>query len=423
MCAPRGDWLDHDLAQLCYEEVWRVLDKAMEKSRKENAIISDKVKMLDFFNEEVSGRYSGSPMNQGYEALMEEIVAMWGSSVGEDCEKQSLKSTWLNSGLAGDDLFMASTYKDIIATLLATVRQRATLRLNCEVTQISNIRTGVVCVEAADGLKASFDNVIVTAPLGWLKRNELVFSPPLTPKISTAIRSLGYGNLDKVFVRFPHAFWQKMDSKLNKDPNQRLGFMCSPFPIVSLFLSPEYAADTNPGRWHQEMISFSGLPEGFAQPVAKFYLYGHWGRYVTGLVRGMEKGSQEQYRILDHVFQPYYSKLPGYDPTSLRCKPLAFLTTDWTADRFAGYGCYTNLPIGSGDCSGHLEFLREGMGQDRGIWFAGEHTSPLGGLGTVHGAYWSGEEVARRLASRHDMTVNTAQGMPMEGILDDASME
>lgn len=34
---------------------------------------------------------------------------------------------------------------------------------------------------------------------------------------------------------------------------------------------------------------------------------------------------------------------------------------------------------------------------ERGVWFAGEHTSPPGGLGTVAGAYWSGEEAAKRV--------------------------
>lgn len=37
------------------------------------------------------------------------------------------------------------------------------------------------------------------------------------------------------------------------------------------------------------------------------------------------------------------------------------------------------------------------MGEDRGIWFAGEHTSPPGGLGTVIGAYWSGSTLQREL--------------------------
>lgn len=41
--------------------------------------------------------------------------------------------------------------------------------------------------------------------------------------------------------------------------------------------------------------------------------------------------------------------------------------------------------------------MREGMGVERGVWFAGEHTAPFVGLGTTSGAYWSGEAVAGRI--------------------------
>lgn len=300
-----------------------------------------------------------------------------------------------------DNLLVSSTFKDILADLLFLVTNKSALRLGCEVTRIANCRTGVVNIEAADGFRGSFDNVIITAPLGWLKRNEDVFSPPLTPNISSAIHSLGYGNLDKVFIKFPRAFWNT--GYRGRGPEETRS---SPFPIESLFLRPEYAPDTNPAKHRLEIISFSGLPEPFSQPVIMFFIYGQMGRHVTGLVRDMKRDSEEYYRILDDNFRPYYSKLPNYESTSPDCKPSGFMSTDWQNDRFAGYGSFANLPVGSGDCAQHFEALREGMGEDRGIWFAGEHTSPPGGLGTVTGAYWSGEEVAKRVAHRYEITID-----------------
>ena len=80
------------------------------------------------------------------------------------------------------------------------------------------------------------------------------------------------------------------------------------------------------------------------------------------------------------------------------------MSTDWQGDKFAGFGSFTNLPIGSGECLQHFEALGEGMGETRGVWFAGEHTSPPGGLGTVTGAYWSGEQVAKKVARRCNAT-------------------
>ena len=282
-----------------------------------------------------------------------------------------------------------------------------TLRLGCEVTGIANRRIGVVDVEAADGFRGVFNDVVVTAPLGWLKRNESVFSPPVAPRISTAIRCLGYGNLDRVFIKFPRAFWNAQVSKTNGYHGRTPEKIWIPaFPLESLFLRPEYAADTNLAKWRQEIVSLSGLPEPFSQPVIMFFVYGQWGRHITGLVRGMAQDSEEYYQILDDNFRPYYSKLPNYDPYSSECKPLEFLSTDWQDDKFAGFGSFANQPIGSGDCAQHFEALREGLGEDRGIWFAGEHTSPPGGLGTVTGAYWSGEEVAKRVARRYEITID-----------------
>ena len=49
-----------------------------------------------------------------------------------------------------------------------------------------------------------------------------------------------------------------------------------------------------------------------------------------------------------------------------------------------------------------IEALREGM-PDRGIWFAGEHTAPFVALGTVTGAWWSGEGVGRRIAEAYGL--------------------
>jgi hypothetical protein len=46
--------------------------------------------------------------------------------------------------------------------------------------------------------------------------------------------------------------------------------------------------------------------------------------------------------------------------------------------------------------------MRDGDGMsDRGVWFAGEHTAPFVALGTVTGAWWSGEGVAGRIAAAY----------------------
>ncbi|KAL8895926.1 MAG: hypothetical protein Q9207_007949 [Kuettlingeria erythrocarpa] len=427
ICDSNGGWLDSDTARQYYEEEWEILENATDKSHQEAQSLPDSAKMMDFFRQEVEKRRFHAKQPDSYRALMVQIVERWGAFMGSECETQGLKNVWPDAGfgekyggsfvfslknyirlkVSPDNLFMASTYKDIVNDLWLHVSEHVALRLGCEVTAVVNSGTGGLYVEAADGFRGMFDELNITAPLGWLKRNEGVFSPPLSSRISTAIRSLGYGNLDRVFIKFPEAFWNAQVSDANgfhgREPPviQELGF-----PIDSLFLRPEYAADTNPANWRQEIISFSGLPEPFCQPGIMFFVYGQWGRNVTGLVRGMAQDSPEYHKILDDTFRPYYSKLPNYDPDSPKCKPVAFMSTDWQDDKYAGFGSFTNLPTGSGDCLEHFQALREGMGEDRGIWFAGEHTSPPGGLGTVTGAYWSGEEAAKRVGSGYNVTID-----------------
>ena len=46
--------------------------------------------------------------------------------------------------------------------------------------------------------------------------------------------------------------------------------------------------------------------------------------------------------------------------------------------------------------------MREGC-PEQGVWFAGEHTAPFVALGTVTGAYWSGQAVAVRVADAYGM--------------------
>ena len=105
-------------------------------------------------------------------------------------------------------------------------------------------------------------------------------------------------------------------------------------------------------------------------------------------------------------FHPYFSLLPNYSPTSEGCKPTAVLATNWINDEFAGNGSYTTFQV-SGKEEGveldkDIEALREGC-PDRGVWFAGEATAPFVALGTVTGAFWSGEAVGERVAAVHGL--------------------
>lgn len=99
---------------------------------------------------------------------------------------------------------------------------------------------------------------------------------------------------------------------------------------------------------------------------------------------------------------PYFSRLPNYSSADPSRQPIEILATVWANDELAGYGSYANFQTGLERGDEDVEVMRRGM-PDRGVWLAGEHTAPFVALGTVTGAYWAGEGVAKRIAGLYGL--------------------
>ena len=134
--------------------------------------------------------------------LFLDISELWGSFIGGTIYTQSLKFLWLEQCLDGDNKFLASTYEKVLNHVAEPALKEAAISLNTEVTGIKSMiledsRSGVE-IRTATGETHLFDDVVVTVPLGFLKRNKEIFDPPIPSRLSQAIDALGYGNLDKV---------------------------------------------------------------------------------------------------------------------------------------------------------------------------------------------------------------------------------
>ena len=283
-------------------------------------------------------------------------------------------------------MFLASTYKDVLNQISTEALAKSELHLSTKVTTFTpknpSSQGSLVTVTTTENITHVFDEVILTCPLGWLKRNLSAFSPGLPLRIIEAIQHISYGRLEKVYLTFPTAFWVSESSN----------------PFFAQFLSPTYT-DENPENWTIECVNLAMLPGTCAQPTLLFYINGPCAKHVTSLVSGLEPGTDEYKANLDHFFKPYYSLLPNYSASS--CVPTNILATDWQNDEFAGWGSYTTFQTSNASedvqLDKDIEALREGC-PDVGIWFAGEHTAPFVALGTVTGAYWSGQAVGKRVA-------------------------
>lgn len=130
-----------------------------------------------------------------------------------------------------------------------------------------------------------------------------------------------------------------------------------------------------------------------------FYLYGDCSSALVSRSSdeaGMlhPAGPAEEHPLY-RFFLPYIALLPNYSATSPACRPTRMLNTTWQLDDLAGNGSYINYQVPIADAVGDLQRLRQGMGRDRKVWFAGEHTSPAEESGTATGAYLAGQAVAQ----------------------------
>ncbi|XP_077733197.1 peroxisomal N(1)-acetyl-spermine/spermidine oxidase isoform X3 [Canis aureus] len=104
-----------------------------------------------------------------------------------------------------------------------------------------------VLVECEDGGCFPAHHVIVTVPLGFLKEHvDTFFEPPLPTEKADAIRKLGFGTNNKIFLEFEEPFWE---------PG------CQHIQVVWEDMSPlEDVASQLQDVWFKKLIGFWVLP-------------------------------------------------------------------------------------------------------------------------------------------------------------------
>jgi monoamine oxidase len=91
--------------------------------------------------------------------------------------------------------------------LIEGLAGQAEIRFGSAVDQIAHDPKGVTV--AWDGGEATADAAVITVPIGVLKAGTISFSPELPARTTTAIRELGAGLLDKVWLAFDEPFWDR----------------------------------------------------------------------------------------------------------------------------------------------------------------------------------------------------------------------
>jgi hypothetical protein len=184
-----------------------LISQAFRYSRENTAIIDPKVSLMDFFVEKAEGLFMDCEDQEAERKrrTLLKICDFWGSYVGSSTTKQSLKYFWLEECIEGENPFVAGTYTKILEYVAKPALEKADVKLETKVTAIKGRKEEgeKIEVHVEGGDKFEFDEVVMTAPLGWLKSNKDVFVDGLTEDLDKAIDAIGYGALDKVRLPLP----------------------------------------------------------------------------------------------------------------------------------------------------------------------------------------------------------------------------
>jgi monoamine oxidase len=242
---------------------------------------------------------------------------------------------------AGGDLLLPGGYASLLAAL-GTPDEF----LPGHIVHKIRVEKDHVAVETSAG-EIQGDTVVVTLPLGVLKAGKVTFTPELPEAHRLAIARLGFGTLNKLFLRFPKVSW----------PSEPRLF--------------GYVGD----GWWEEWVNF--VPVN-GQPV----LLG----FNAGAVALESESLSEQQLVASamRVLRTMFGRsLPD---------PVQAIATRWGSDPFAGgsYSCYATG-------SSPQDRIALAKPVSRRLIFAGEACS-VRHPATVHGALSSGRSAARILS-------------------------
>jgi monoamine oxidase len=278
-----------------------------------------------------------------------------GSNLSDLSAKQ-----WGSGSGSGSDQSISFGY----GTLLERIAQIHDLpiQLNTWVTRVDTTDADrVAVITSKDGSTIYCRRVIVTVPLGCLKRETIAFEPALPRWKREAIDEMGMGLMNKLIVQFPTCFWGDQIGSFSHACNKRRGrfrfTMCIPPPanILILFVT---------GRFAHEL-------EALADDALLI----------------------EVLTFLRQVF-----------PRATIPDPIRYRFTRWSQDPFA-HGAYSNFIVHAGPHT--IEQLGRATANGRVQW-AGEHANVNDGteqwsFGCVHSAFQSGQRAARTLLQQPEV--------------------
>jgi polyamine oxidase len=268
--------------------------------------------------------------------------------LGENYDSISARYWNLEETWPGDNCYLTGTYQPIINHL----SQNCNIQFDSIVKEVY-FREHDVKIVTQDAIFYS-DFVVITLPLGVLKKNDVVFHPSLPEFKQKAIHKLGMGLFDMIFIKFSTIFW----------PNDCQAFALSLTGDLSIAI-------------------FINLNDFLDQPILMGFCGGERARRIEKLTE------QELIQLLMRDFKKKFGNKVNIS------EPEALITTHWSRDIFS-YGSYSYVSLGAS--ADDYNAMAHPVA-DR-LFFAGEATCSRF-FATTHGAYLSGIREANRIKKLH----------------------
>ncbi len=233
------------------------------------------------------------------------------------------------------------------------------VRLGRVVTTVT-LRDGAVAVAVADGEVFEATHALVTVPLGVLKAEAIRFDPPLPDDRRAAINRLGFGQLEKVALRFEHPFWTEAGA-----------------PHITAL----------PADGTQVPVIIMGLDRIVDEPAVIAFAFGSRVGILADVPAEVAVA-----RVLAVMAAAVGGQVP---------RPTAWARTSWGADPFSR-GAYAYLRPGSS----HDDLDELGRPLGGRLLFAGEATGSAR-VGFADGAFSTGIREAKRLLGQPRVLLGT----------------
>lgn len=314
-----------------------------EAEKKYNSILhrlSNKGNLNQSFGEVF---YSNYPQYRNNDLWTYMLSAFLEFDTGGDIYKLSSLDYYDDETFSGEDLIVTNGY-DKLTDYLA---QNIDIKLNTKVLKIDYTNTDIKITTTNGDYIAN--KVLVTVPLGVLKKGVIQFTPKLPTRTQNAINHLEMGSVNKFLLVWDKPFW---DTQL-----QYIGFTPKTRGNFNYFLNLKTFTDAN------ALMTFS---------------FGEYSKKTETM-----NDSEVINEIMEHLKAIYGKNIPT---------PKRMLRTKWNSNPYT-YGSYSFAT--NGTSTNDYEVFEQPINNK--IFFAGEHTI-LDYRGTVHGAYISGIREAKKIA-------------------------